>query len=71
MQKGAARVSAEAVTYDDRGSCGSDTESKAGSEPDMDPSKGPRVAPTVEGGTGENVDHGGGGPGPAAGGAEG
>ena len=42
------------------GSGGSDTESKAETEPDVGPTKGLRVAPAVEGGIGENVDHGGG-----------
>ena len=42
------------------GGGGSDTESKAETEPDVGPTKGLRVAPAVEGGIGENVDHGGG-----------
>jgi hypothetical protein len=46
---------------DDRDNGGSETESKEGPGSDgVPPSKGLRVAPTVAGGVGENVDHGGG-----------
>jgi hypothetical protein len=42
------------------GSGGSDTESKAETEPDVGPTKGLRVASAADGGLGENIDYGGG-----------